>query len=195
MDVTPLELDLDPFRGRAPRSSGVHLTEIRDWLYSRLPGVRQVQENPIWENAAAIGFAFEDAIAAALSTYLGLDLLRGIEMLSDGIWMTPDGIDPQTGELWEFKFTWASLTTSAPTQQWKWLVQVKSYLHALGPSLQGEYTVNLVAAYACGTYRPPAPRLVPLRFTFTSEEIAQNWAMILQARDAMLREHEQRGEV
>lgn len=193
MEWTPFPMPpADPLRDRGEWGEGVHLTQIRSFIKKKLPfltkGRAVLEDDPAWDWAASVGFAFEDSMAQALASYCGLNLIRGMTLQRDGILMSPDGIDPERWELWEFKFTWKGLHLSPPHEIWDYLVQVMGYLRELGPNVDGEYVCNLIVFYPCGNYKPPTPTPMPVRLVFTAEEIENNWRMFTQSRDMMRQE-------
>ncbi len=158
-----------------PRSRGLHHSDLVHYILRRL---RYEEPDPVfigWEYAALTGFLFEDAMSEQLARYdWGVQLIRGLELLEDGIYMSPDGVNVETGELWEFKFTWRGLKKSPPESRLDWLMQLKSYCRAVRTD-----SAILCSLFACGDYSPPKPQLLFTRFAFTERELEDNWKTIL----------------
>ena len=185
MKVSPLEYNLDYLSYRGARSSGMHLTDCLDYIEERLKPKKQKvgpffspdeDEYEGWEDAAPLGFAWEDLCIKSLEAQ-GHTLLRG-EETRDGIAMTPDAFDVCCWRLWEFKFTWKWLGKHPPEQNWRWLMQVKAYCRIYG-------TLEAVIApmFVVGNGRPPQPTRAFRTLEFTQAELDENWRSVLQARD------------
>jgi hypothetical protein len=206
--VTPFDVSalvggpdgLSALSSRGARSDGLHLTTIRDYIDTRFNYTKKRQGgNGAWTEdegwwAAAGGFAFEDALEEAMSRAIAesagstLGLLRHFEVGRDGIVGSPDGYDPASAELVEFKLTFKSYRTSPPQDNWRFKYQMMSYMHMARTVMPVE-AVNLVAFFICGDWSPPRPMPpVGLRFTWTDRELEESWRMTLSARDAMVRE-------
>jgi hypothetical protein len=191
--ASPPLLIPDYLQGRALRSSGLHHSDLLHYIMRKMNWESSDADFSGWEYAALIGFAFEDTAVEQLETMAlasvqagmerqlrnhdwGVTLLRGLEFWEEGIFLSPDGIDAQTGELWEFKFTWRGLKKSPPEARFDWMMQLKSYCRAVGTR-----SAVLCSLYACGDYSPPKPRMLFTRFTFTEREIEENWRTVLGA--------------
>lgn len=212
MEVTPFDVGelvggadgLSGLAQRSPRSPGLHLTEVRDWLDAKFDysgkgkrsrsGGGWPQEAFLY--AGAFGFLWEDVIADATGRAMAARVIEGGvipglirigELSADGIVGSPDGYSPDSGgAIWEFKVAWRSVTTSPPEVHWPWMMQVKSYCYMAGLD-----TAHLVAFYPCGDWKPPRP-WPPLgrTFRFTAEEVNENWRSVLSGAAAMQREQE-----
>jgi len=132
-----------------------------------------------WDYAASVGLLWEDAIAGALAERyraVNRSLIRPGELSYDGIYFTPDALDPAEGIVWEFKATWRSARLRPPELVWRWVRQVEAYCHALGYG-----TARIVALYLCGSYAPPSPLVLCRSLSWSQEELGQNWAMLKSA--------------
>ena len=125
-----------------PRSKGVHLTEIRDWI-GRAIHAHGFDPKSGWAEdplrlAAETGYIWETLFTAGMIQRLCGRELAGHhiepigEVMRDGVIGTPDGFDFTAWELHEFKCTWAScdmvIADDPKLKAWKWLYQIKGYM-------------------------------------------------------------------
>jgi len=185
MHITPLAIKVDPLVGRGDRTAGMHLTEIIHYLELTDRGMPEPQH---WEEAAAVGFYFEDAIRVALrdTWFRGTDreiIIPG-ELEEDGIIGTPDGLERDGDEdvLWEFKATWKSYKKSPPEDIWHYMVQIKGYLYMMRAT-----KARMAVLYLCGIYHPPEPLLIGVELEFTVNELVDNWRMLTTGKANMER--------
>ncbi|RPI88727.1 MAG: hypothetical protein EHM41_00190 [Chloroflexi bacterium] len=193
-----------PHKGSGvPRSGGIHLTDIIKFIEEE--NNKAFKDDGTWDSEMTMeaGFIWERALEMAYADRMAI---RPDEIICDGIVCSPDGIgidkdiyNPETEELLiqgtgkltveEYKFTWKStvkkegqlLIEVPPTDNWRYMTQVKSYCYAVGTDV-----VIMRIFHVNGDYRTrrPIPRFC--RIWFTKEEIESNWAMILKYRDKML---------
>jgi len=128
-------------------------------------------------NKAGMGVAWERALEKALRTIIP-GSFRPSPVLYDGIWCSPDGLNPSDWSIDEFKLTWYSASKPCPTDKvfWPWLVQIKAYCKVLDAK---EATLRVF--FVNGDYKPPTPKYGPetcFRLKFTPLELEENWAMI-----------------
>lgn len=124
--------------------------------------------NPLW---AEVGFMWETLLSTVLTDHC---TERPGEIELDGIIGSPDGFDPHTGILDEYKATWKSIKNAHPSNVWKWMVQVKGYCKMLGVN-----TVRFHVLYVVGDYRGSGPLYRSYLFCFTDQEIEENWSMLV----------------
>lgn len=167
---------LNPDRDKDTRSPGLHLSAIvRDLLVRMEP--KKYSDNTVsdpvlfrWES----GFVWEELWSRALLRAQGFFIQP--EIILDGIYMTPDAVDPKTEELWEFKFTWKKYALDPALEGekfWSWFVQMKAYLWGLGLR-----RARLVVLFANGDYKGTGPLPLVRRYEFTKQELKENWRML-----------------
>ena len=134
-------------------------------------------DGPGWDRDTTmeVGFLWEDVLDAAFKDRMAI---RPGEVELDGVVGSPDGIgeDPEGVEhavLEELKCTWRSSRRS-PTEDWSWMVQIKSYCKMIGTTV----TIMRVL-YLMGDYKGSGPQYKVFRIEFTQDELDQNWAMIV----------------
>lgn len=164
-----------------PRAPGLHLTDI----------IRHIQDaiNPYTgkgfddiQLTMEAGFWWEDMLSYIIGKRIGKRLN---DLLCDGIYCNPDGLgidplDDKSPAVEEYKLTWKS-TKKLPTEDPKYMMQVKSYCHVLG--------LRVVVMYVCyimGNYAGSGPLSRSFRIEFTEQEIKDNWDAILAHKDATI---------
>ena len=175
-----LGFDLFPRRpeGEDPvRSTGLHLTDIISDIMTA-SGMQKTASGANWapdqlNMAAEVGFMWEEVFSQALKDRLPC---RIGEVVCDGVAMSPDGMEMEmeSGEvvLAEYKVKWAS-SKRDPTENFKWMAQVKGYCKGLGLT-----KVRMYVLYVNGDYRGSGPQFKTYAIEFTELEIAENWEMI-----------------
>lgn len=200
------DADLRPRGEDAEWRQGMHLGQVIHRIKVALgenvgdvagdqPYVR-MQEGFLWETAleyVAAGMSLDEALELAFKRYM-VEVRKGvvkqIQVVRDGIKMTPDGFNPTLGELESYKRTSKSLG-NAKTQAefesnfWPWLMQEKGYCWGLGVD-----TVRWVVLWAAGDYkRGPGTGPVMLQSVgvFAPDELATNWKTVLSHARGMSR--------
>lgn len=167
-----IELDTKfPLTGSGDRTlNKLHLSDIYTDLENTLfPKTTTADlNNPLW---AEVGFLWEDVLTKSLANHCS-DRPGEIEL--DGIIGSPDGYDPDTCILDEYKCTWKSTKNAHPENVWKWMTQVKGYCKMLNVT-----TVRFHILYIMGDYRGSGPLYKSYIFSFTQREINENWAMLV----------------
>lgn len=114
------------------------------------------------------------------------------ELQSDGIYMTPDGFNPDPWNVNEsYKATWKNQRKfEDPIERkkhfWRWEVQDMAYCRALGT----RETIYFIL-WVGGDYsfrEGHGPQVVPYRVTYTQEELDMNWSFVLRYRDLLVAE-------
>lgn len=129
------------------------------------------------------GLSLEIAIERLLMQAMFPNLFRPPSIMVDGVWMSPDGIDPEEWCPHEYKLTWYSMKKVCPFDPvfWPWVIQIKCYARALG-ALHGYLTVFFINSF----YKPPRPHPPMLyKLIFTQYELDQCWAMVLKQGQIM----------
>lgn len=173
------------------RSRGLHLGDVLAHMKGVLGQAPVDTGNEAFIKA---GFMFEMWVATALSKYVGFDMASRLiepgECDVDGIFLTPDRVEPDADTLWEFKATWLSMrklidlatgevnVKGLMEHRWAWLIQVMAYARAMGV-----VKVRIVVMFMNGDYTYKAPNGGPqfrvIELVFTDDELAQNWTMVL----------------
>ena len=186
------------------RPSGLHLSHVLHKMKEAAgenvggipgdqPGVR-MQEGFLWETALEYmiaGMSLDEALETAFKRYMVA--LRGgmstqVKLEKDGIHMTPDGFNSEKGELESYKMTRRSFARAQTQEEfennyWTWIMQEQSYAYALGVD-----TVTWIVLFQAGDYskgRGTGPICVQATATFSAEELAQNWKIILANAEGM----------
>ena len=109
------------------------------------------------------------------------DFERPQPKTKDGISYHIDFLNLESGRA-EMKSTRASIKThdehGLPES---WLRQIAGYCHA-----EGQTEFDLLILYLMGNYKPPFPKVLASRLTFTHEELIANWQFLVQRKEAYL---------
>ena len=140
---------------------------------------------------AQIGFLWERAIEYAWREYQQMTrpVEHGVQLMLDGLWMSPDGVNRADDMIEEYKFTWKSRRKwdeAAEVEFWHWMVQVKGYAHALGFR-----RARFLVFWAGGSYfKGNLPQIGPWQtvMEWTQAELDDNWQTVLRYKDVILRE-------
>lgn len=173
-----------------PRTVGVHQSGILCHIARNIgilkPGELDEEEYPLlW----ALGAAWEEYAA---SFYPDMEWQPG-ELTVDDISMNADGLSCGRIEnvmtfgdpfLEEFKFTFKGVATGAEflkdKKWWLWLKQAAGYCHGYGTRV-----VRWHVCHVRGDYKSFGPVYRQYVVRFSDREIAQNWQMLLNNRDAV----------
>lgn len=181
------------------RSPGLHLSQLIREIERDLLGDDKRPDDSGSDRAGWFegGFIFEEMCAAMLRrTKRGKLLIVQKEVEKDGIFMTPDIVDPVDEGVVDSKMTWKStrqiddIVAGKTTWDKVWpgyMVQLKAYAHYYG------YTKGaLVVLFVMGNWKrgpewsgPSKPRVFVFRWT--EEELKRNWKMVLRYRDAWVK--------
>lgn len=184
----PEEFDLKSGLGRtSARNTGMlHLSDVAHYIDHKMGLSKRNKSTNQWNMMAAaeVGFLWEDVLSLVLANRYAA---RIGEVELDGIVGSPDGVsDNDPLKVWpivdeEYKATWRSINKD-PESIWYWMCQFKSYCKMLGVRV----TV-LRVLYINGDYKGSGPLAKQFRLEFSEMELDENWAMILNHRDEMLR--------
>lgn|SRR3990167_2849397 len=186
MKVTPLdttELTEMLIVSTSPRSSGLHMSTLYNDLYARLEPKRFAKGGPLDALKMGAGLALESVLEAALKERFGQLAVRPGELLTvDGIAYSPDLVifNGET-RLGEIKLTWMSSKSvprkpdnGFPDKFGKWLCQMQCYCHELETPF-----ARLIGFFVNGSYKPMQPELLAWDFEFSTREIDETWAMVM----------------
>lgn len=148
----------------------------------------RMQEGFILEIAleyVAAGMGLDAAMDVAFRRYMmatRAPVVKQVKAELDGIHMTPDGFNPEAGEIESYKLTRKSFAKAREksefeTNFWHWLVQEQAYCRALSVD-----TVRWIVLWQAGDYSKgvgSGPRLLTCTATFTPEELDKNWRLVL----------------
>jgi hypothetical protein len=166
-----------------PRTRGtgiVHLSDIYKILMQRLQPKRFDNSRPMDMQRVQVGLLFESMLEEALQRRFGVS--RPGEVISDeGIYMSPDGVNPTLLALEEYKATYMSSRHGIVDEEGQpldkfvhWFVQIQGYLRWLGIN-----DCLLRVLFLAGDYTHPiGPQFRSWKLSFTDEEIETNWQML-----------------
>lgn len=193
MKITPVTFDVAEFKGpdNRERSPGLHVSAIiRDILNKSIKkGERRTDEemspNELKRMGTyrSLGFAWERVLQRSLvEEFASGACVRPGEFTLDGIYLSPDLINIETGHLEEWKCTWRSSRRAenldAEFIEWMW--QIKAYLKAVG------YLICILRVFFVnGDYRDSGPKIMCWRLEFSQIELDENWMMITKHADRM----------
>lgn len=167
------------FDDSEPREEGIHLSEIIHSLMERAGLGYKGDGFSDMELTAEIGLLWEDVLSMVMKNKYAI---RPPQLQVDGIWMSPDGIGPDPeGKVplvvEEYKATWKS-TRNPPTDNLRYMIQVKSYCRALGTEVAIMRIFHLM-----GDYKGSGPIYRMARLIFTQFELDENWSMVLREKE------------
>lgn len=160
----------------------LHLSDIYKRLMVRLQPKRftgaPFENNPRVETGILFESILEEALARKFST------VRPGELVSpEGVYMSPDGVNPELGAMEEYKATYMSSRDGIvdeygmPRQKYlHWFFQILGYAKWLDTRV-----AMLRVLYLAGDYsKPITPQFRSYRINMTDEDVDQNWAMLMQ---------------
>jgi len=172
------------FDDEESREGKVHLSYVTKSLMDRAGiGYKGAGFNDM-ELTAEIGLMWEDALSKIMGDRYAT---RPPHIEKDGIWMALDGIGPDPDGrvplvVEEYKATWKS-TKRPPTEDFRYMVQVKSYCHAVGTPVAIMRIFHLM-----GDYRGSGPIYRVARIEFDPYELERNWEMVLNEKERLIQE-------
>lgn len=189
MEAAPLDYDLESEIRRfqaaraGKRTKGRHLSEVLHYILKKKEPKR-FAGGAIEALAVHQGFIWEDIFDEVLGQQLGSGLQR--ELLEDGIYMTPDGMDFDRWRIREFKST--KLSAGHPIRGakfWHWHVQIGCYCRAMATREAELIVLHINGSYELGGGRFGKTVAKPWLLRWTRRELEDYWRMILKARDQM----------
>lgn len=183
---------------RAPRSSGVHASDLLKILHPQPKG-RETEEDQL-RIYGLLGLAFEDRAELALQVLSERKdwpwvCERSDEVAEDGVACSPDILlapkNPKTHQLQELslKVTWKSCAHTPmheegendfPKNHQYYLDQCLTYARPLGTD-----SAVLLVYYVCGIWRPPQPQIHAWDLEFSQQEIAENWQALMTIKSGL----------
>lgn len=188
MIITPCPHGLEDVLGRstAPRTPGLHISEIYGDLYRRLEPKRFTggEPDPLLLEA---GLSFEHMLEEGLKARMAV---RPGEFVSpEGILMSPDLVMFNGGvKVGEIKLTWMSCrempterANYLPPRFSRWAMQIMAYCHVMDTR-----EAKLIAFFVNGDYgKQRGPQLRAWDIEFTQRELDDNWAQLIQHAESM----------
>ncbi len=183
----------DPdFLARLGQSSGprtrevVHLSDIYGRLMQRLQPSRFTGKKDFSSPKMETGMLFENMLERGLAEKFAT--MRPGEVVSEeGVYMSPDGVNPTEGAGEEYKATWMSSrgkgTTpytdenGQPSEKYlHWFLQMQGYAKHLHTT---RFLLRVLHVNGDYTY-PLGPQFLTHLIEFTEEEIEANWSMLIR---------------
>ncbi len=164
----------------------VHLSDIYSSLMKRLQPERFGQ--PFDQDAFTkmeIGIAFENILERGLAEKFAT--VRPGEIISDeGVYMSPDGVNPALCAGEEYKATWMSSRSKGttpytdedgePSEKYQhWFFQMKGYAKWLGTN---RFLLRVLHINGDYTY-PLKPQFLSHLIEFTDRELDDNWRLLM----------------
>ncbi len=169
------------FEEAEPRAPGLHLGQVIESLMAA-NGLKPTGKFNDIQLAAEIGLLWERVLGKVMANkYV---IMHPPQMQLNGIWMSPDGVGPDPeGEVplvvEEYKATWQS-TRRCPSENFRYMTQVKSYCWAVGTTVAMMRIFHLM-----GNYKGSGPMYRVSRIKFSEQELKDNWQMIVKHRQKM----------
>lgn len=184
-----------------PRTSGLHLSSIvreieRDILGpDKRPEMAPDQLVRLQAHFEA-GLLWEQAYETAMRVRYTEGrpwVKRQWQVTVDGVSMTPDALDTREGVVEEYKWTRVSLATvlrEGFDKKWPgYMIQLKAYCRAC-QTAKGK----LIVYFVNGSYKWGTPEGDPCvkcwLFTFTRQELEENWLLVLNKKREMEGKHD-----
>jgi hypothetical protein len=174
------------------RAPGLHLSAIYGDFMSQLQPKRFDRSKPFNQTTLEMGLVFENMLERGLAEKFAT--VRPGELVSpEGVWMSPDGINPTYDAGEEYKFTRMSSriykgNTSPYTDEYgmptdkflHWFLQMKGYAKWLDTR---KFLMRVLHVNGEWDRKKPGgmePMFLSHLVTFTQAEIDENWTMLMQ---------------
>lgn len=165
---------------RTTGPGAVHLSDLIKILMRSLQPVRFGTGPFVMNDRVEIGILFEGMLEEALVRKYAT--VRPAEIILDGVFMSPDGVNPNELAVEEYKSTYMSCSKGlvdeygAPLAKFiHWFFQMMGYCKGLDV-----LRAILRVLYLAGDYsRPIGPRFQSYLIEFTQVEVDENWQMLL----------------
>lgn len=168
-------------QGEGERAPGLHISDVVNDL-AVVAGKLQ-PTSPIDAEATyriSMGFVWEDMVGDYLASLHNDPSSRyrilQHKVILDGLHGTIDALNLQAWEVEEYKATWRG-EEKAISGGWRWYAQIQAYCLA----------VNTCVAKLRVLHLNPFPRPRTYRLEFSDRELAENWYMIRQHANYMLK--------
>lgn len=176
--------------GHDDRSEGLHASQIWTDLAA---GIDKSKRSPITQDKlqdfGALGFLWEKVLEKTLASMVMESdhegrYMRPGEQCIDGIYLTPDYVDLDflANGTWqigceEWKVRWCSYRKADDLEKnfWLILVQLKAYCRAINTNF-----ARLRMLFVVGNWKDDiTPKLREFELTFSDQELADNWSMLV----------------
>jgi hypothetical protein len=193
MKIIPIEHGLDLAQGfGAPRSPGVHMSDLYGSLYHELEPKRFKKGGPLPVEKFELGMAFEEMLEEGLRTRIPKAIEQREEVLRPGEFVTDEGViySPDllifngVTRLGEIKLTFMStkgfpwklgeVYTGFDQKADKYFTQMKCYCHHLKT-----YYARLYAFFVRGDYKGNDQVFRAWDIEFTARECREEWEWVL----------------
>lgn len=189
----------------APRSGGLHVSELYNQLHPHKPRKTDVITEEDLALYAIGGFSLEmvlemgfQLLAADRLAGAGFEVERPPELVSrEGIKCSPDLYFYEGGDIIiaDMKCKWMSTKglpiheegeDGFPEKFAKNLTQLQAYLHVLSEQMGRSFTrARLIVYFVCGNWKDFKPRLYGWDLEWSTQEIEETWDALLTIRGAM----------
>jgi len=206
-EIAKMREDLTPFgEGRHP---GRHISQILKRMkiaagenVSAIPGEQDFLRPAVgfmWEYALELvagGMTLEDATEMAMKRVVlkqRQHIVKQLRLELESTHGTPDALDPgwtlindTDACLESYKATWRSCRKAQTMEGfadnfWAWQMQEKAYC-----KMAGLLKCRWIVLWVCGDYsRPIGPRTEQCMFTWTQQELDDNWNALMMHADEM----------
>jgi hypothetical protein len=161
------------------RTDGCHVSSIIHDLCVRLRYFSNDDSSVLTTTWAQLGCALEDSVVSRYERHYPDRYVRPGELYLDSLYGTPDLIDTVDWAVEEIKLAWMSSNNSPHSSKfWRYWVQVKAYCKMVGTNVG-----RLHACHVMGDYKGGGPVYNVWEGKFTDQELADNWAMLLNHRE------------
>lgn len=168
--VLPVVIDL---KDSVDRPKGLHVSQIIGDICKQL--YPDVYGQALNVEKVTAGRTFEDWLERGFQEAQS-GIFRPPPLQVDGVWLSPDGVNPDPYQIEEYKLTWYSSTDWDPgcKRAWPWKIQIMAYCYALGVT-----EARLTVFFVNGNYKPPKPEVRQYQLTFTELELQETWLMLI----------------
>lgn len=180
MQIKPIKHDLilaSPTEGYV-RSPGLHMSAIYGPYYAKYDKRFKDKGDGPDKVKMELGTSFEEVLEPVLAARLLGERPGEFTTLLHNIIYSPDYLfyEEDGTVLGEFKLTWYSSKGAPRGKKFaKWISQIKLYAYHLGLT-----KARLYVLFVNHDYKPPAPKLLAWELTFTEEELAEEWEIMLR---------------
>ena len=167
------------------RPKGVHVSAIIGDILKRMDPARYDKHDadgkPVPMDAVKVtaGLSYERSLERLLiKSQVVPGLFRPDPLQKDGVWGSPDGIDPDLFGPVEYKLTWYSARKVFPDDPvyWPYVTQVQAYC-AMLDAVRAVVWIQ----YVNGDYAPPRPWAPKkYRLEFTEQEVQDKWQLLIR---------------
>ena len=179
MIFRPIDLGLADViaKSTAPRTPGLHMSDLYNRLYAGLEPKRYGGEGPPNPLKLALGLAWESHLERCFIA-AGLSVERPGEFTTDeGVIFSPDLLMVNGHDrMGEIKLSWMSMRSPDDPKFGKWITQMKVYGHHLQMPRQ-----VLIPLFVNGDYKQTRDPVMPAwEIEFSAREMREEWELLKQ---------------